>query len=185
MSKYGAAAATGKSQLWAADILARHRQAYSVFAAWQQNMAAQALFDERIVSALGWPMAVHAGTSRRTLFNYPVQATAADMMRLAAIAAHEARVHVCAPVHDAFWVAAPLNELDQTIATMTEIMLRASRATIGLTIPVELATTVRWPQCLGDSRKADAKGQTMWLEVQQLIRTGVLQPKEERQVAHG
>ena len=53
MSKYGAAAATGKSLLWAAETLARHRHAYPVFAQWQQDTVTQALFDERIVSPLG------------------------------------------------------------------------------------------------------------------------------------
>src|SRR5262249_11341198 len=102
ISKYGVAAQTGKSLLWAADLLAQHRHAYSVFAQWQQNVATQAVFDGRIVSPLGWPMAVHAGTSRRTLFNYLMQAGGADMMCLAAIAAHEAGIRNCAPVHDAF-----------------------------------------------------------------------------------
>jgi len=29
---------------------------------------------------------------------------------------------------------------------------------------------VLWPHCLGDVRKDDAKGQKMWLEVNELIR---------------
>jgi hypothetical protein len=75
MSKYGAAAATGKSLMWAADMLAAHRHAYPVFNQWQQDTVTQAVFDERIVSPLGWPMAVHAGTSKRTLMNYMQQAS--------------------------------------------------------------------------------------------------------------
>ena len=70
MSKYGAAAASGKSLLWAADVLASHRHAYPVLTKWQHDTVAQAQFDQRIVSPLGWPMAVHAGTSRRALLNY-------------------------------------------------------------------------------------------------------------------
>jgi DNA polymerase-1 len=34
------------------------------------------------------------------------------MMRLAAIAATEVGIEVCAPVHDAFLIAAPLERLD-------------------------------------------------------------------------
>jgi DNA polymerase family A len=87
MSKYGAAAQSGKSLVWAATTLAAHRHAYPVFAQWQQNMTAQALFAERITSVFGWPMAVHAETKRRTLLNYPCQANGGECMRLAAIAA--------------------------------------------------------------------------------------------------
>jgi DNA polymerase I len=170
MSKYGATAATGKPLLWAADVLASHRHAYPVFTQWQHDVATQALFEERIVSPLGWPMAVHAGTKKRTLLNYPEQAGGADCMRLAAIAAHEAGIHVLAPAHDAFWIAAPLNELDDAIAVMTQLMVRAGKVvTNGLDIPVEVSAVVRWPHCLGDVRKPDAKGQAMWNEIKGLL----------------
>jgi DNA polymerase I-like protein with 3'-5' exonuclease and polymerase domains len=186
ISKYGVAAQTGRSLLWSADVLARHRHAYAVFTQWQQDVATQAVFDERIVSPLGWPMAVHAGTNRRTLFNYLMQAGGADMMRLAAIAAHEAGIRICAPVHDAFWITAPLDELDDAIATMTKIMLRAGRAIAGLEIPVEVTAVVRWPQCLGDVRKPDAKGQALWIEIKDLIRSGALhRAGASRSAAHG
>jgi len=186
ISKYGVAAQTGRSLLWSADVLARHRHAYSVFTQWQQDVATQAVFDERIVSPLGWPMAVHAGTNRRTLFNYLMQAGGADMMRLAAIGAHEAGIRICAPVHDAFWITAPLGELDDAIATMTKIMLRAGRAIAGLEIPVEVTAVVRWPQCLGDVRKPDAKGQALWIEIKDLIYSGALhRAGASRSAAHG
>jgi hypothetical protein len=186
ISKYGVAAQTGKSLQWSADVLARHHHTYPVRVQWQQDVVAQAMFDERIVSPLGWPMAVHPGTSRRTLLNYPMQAGGADMMRLAAIAAHEAGIRICAPVHDAFWITAPLAELDDAIATMTAIMAKAGRVVAGIDIPIEIAAVVRWPQCLGDVRKPDAKGQAMWTEVRELIRSGVLHRSEERRSAtHG
>jgi hypothetical protein len=104
-----------------------------------------------------------------------MQSGGADMMRVAAIAAHEAGVCVVAPVHDCFWVTAPIDELDETIATMTVIMLRAGRAIAGIEIPVEVSAVVRWPQCLGDVRAPDAKGQAMWNEIRELVSSGTLQ----------
>jgi DNA polymerase-1 len=53
MSKYGAAAQTGKSLLWAAGLIAQYRHAYPVVIQWQHDMVTQALFDQRIVSPLG------------------------------------------------------------------------------------------------------------------------------------
>jgi len=178
MTKYGAAAQTGKSLLWAAEMLASHRHAYRVFTQWQHDTVAQAQFDGRIVSPLGWPMAVHADTKRRTLLNYPAQASGGDCMRLAAIAAHEAGIHICGVAHDAFWIAAPLAELDDAIATMARLMVRASNVvTGGLDIPVEVSARVHWPRCLGDVRKPDAKGQAMWDEIKGLVYGGLQQAK--------
>ena len=187
LSKWGAAAATGKSLLWSAETLARYRHTYPVLIQWQHDTVTQALFDERIVSPLGWPMAVHAGTGKGTLLNYMQQAGGADCMRLAAIAGYEAGVQICAVVHDSFWITAPLAELDHAIATMSALMVRASKVvTGGLEIPVEVSAEVRWPQCLGDVRAPDAKGQAMSVEVRELIRSGALRPVvDNRDAAHG
>jgi len=175
LSKYGAAAQTGKSLVWASEMLARYRHTYPKFTQWQHDVVTQALFDQRIESVVGWPMAVHAETKRRTVLNFPAQAGGADCMRLAAIAATEAGTKICAVAHDAFWIAAPLPDLDDAIATMTQTMIRASNViTGGLDIPVKVSAVARYPQCLGDVRKPDAKGQAMWNEIKNLIRGGNL-----------
>jgi hypothetical protein len=108
-----------------------------------------------------------------TLLNYPAQAGGSDCMRLAAIAGYEAGIRIIAPAHDAFWIAAPLSELDDAIATMTGIMVRAGRAVAGIEI-LETAAVVRFPQCLGDVRAPDAKGQATWAEINELVRGGTL-----------
>jgi len=140
---------------------------------WIADVVAQAKFDGVIHSAFGWPMAVTSTTKSRTLLNYMAQASGADMMRIAAIAATEAGIQVCAPIHDAFWVLAPLDQLDETIRQMTEIMIKAGEAvTGGLTIGVTVEDPVRLPKCLGDIRRPDDKGQAMWAEVWNLIFSG-------------
>jgi hypothetical protein len=75
---------------------------------------------------------------------------------------------------------APLDDLDTTIARMSEIMTEAGRLVAGIPIRVKVEAVVRWPQCLGDVRKPDAKGQAMWREVRELVRNGGLQ-----KVSHG
>jgi DNA polymerase-1 len=98
------------------------------------------------------------------------QASGADMMKLAAIAADEVGIRICAPVHDAFVIMAPVNELDDAISTMTRIMMKAAAVvTGGLEIPVEKSFEVRWPDCLGDVRKEKAKGQALWTEIRGLV----------------
>jgi hypothetical protein len=177
ITKYGIAAQTGKSLLWSAETLAAYRHAYPTFIQWQHDTATQALFDERIVSPLGWPMAVHANTRRRTLMNYMQQSAGADTMRLGAIAGHEAGVQIIGVAHDAFWITAPLSELDAAVATMSRLMVRAGAEVTGLEIPVEVAAIVCWPKCLGDVRRPTAKGQAMWDEIKGLLNGGLRQAR--------
>jgi DNA polymerase I len=92
-------------------------------------------------------------------------------LRLAAIAAREAGIRVCAPIHDAFVIMAPLRELDDAFNEMAKLMVRASAViTGGLEITVEKSFEVRWPDCLGDVRKPRAKGQALWIEIRNLVR---------------
>ena len=92
-----------------------------------------------------------------------------------------AGIRVVAVAHDAFWITAPLAELDDAIATMTRLMVRASNVvTGGLDIPVEVSARVCWPHCLGDTRAPGVKGQAMWCETRELVRRGRLQ----KQVSH-
>src|SRR5262249_60842768 len=120
---------------------------------------------------------VPADTKTRTLMNFLAQAGGADVMRLVSIVATECGITIAAPVPDAFWILAPLDELDATIARMTEIMVEAGRLVAGIPIRVKVEAVVRWPNCLGDVRAPDAKGQAMWCEVRELIRTGALRKK--------
>jgi DNA polymerase I len=174
MTAYGIAAKTGRSLLWARDISARHRQSYPVFHRWLGDAVAQAKFDGVMITPFGWPMAVIAQTKHTTLLNYLAQASGADCMRIASIAAAEAGIRVCCSVHDSFWILAPLDELDATVAQMADIMRRAGAAVTGsLPIEIEVKATVRWPQNLGDCR--DEKDQRMWVEVRELMNGGLMQ----------
>jgi hypothetical protein len=180
MTPYGIAAKTKKSLDWAREMQARHRYAYPVFHQWRGDVVAQAHFDEVITSPFGWRLIVTADTKTRTLMNFLAQAGGSDVMRLVSIVATECGITIAAPVHDAFWILAPLDELDTTIARMSEIMTEAGRLVAGVPIRVKVEAVVRWPQCLGDVRKPDAKGQAIWCEVRELVRDGGLQ-----KVSHG
>jgi hypothetical protein len=175
MTKHGIARKTGKSLLWARDIAARHRLAYPVFHRWLGDVVAQGQFDGFIQTPFGWPMVVTEETSKRAIMNYPAQAAGSDLLRLTMIAASEAGYPVAAPVHDALWVLTPISKLETSIAGMTEIMIKASQlVTGGLPIGVTVEAIVRWPDCLGDVRKDDDKGQKMWREIKQLVHGGEL-----------
>jgi hypothetical protein len=151
--------------------LAAVRHKYQVYFKWQAGVVTQAIFDWRIVSPLGFPMAVHQDTPLRTLKNYLHQAGGADMLRLAAAAGIAAGVTILAPVHDSLWIMAPSRELDDAIVTMSRLMVRASAVIAGgLEIPVETSAKVVWPHCLGDVRHDGDKGHALWCEIKGLTR---------------
>jgi hypothetical protein len=171
ITEWGVSRQTGKSRRWSREVLAATRHMYRVYFDWQAGTVAQAVFDRRIVSPLGFPMAVHQDTPQRTLKNYMHQAAGTDMMRLAAVAGTAAGVTILNPVHDAFWIMAPIGELDDAIATMARIMVRSSAVvTGGLEVPVEVSAKVCWPHCLGDVRHDEDRGQALWLEIKGLAR---------------
>jgi hypothetical protein len=87
------------------------------------------------------------------------------MLRLACCIGTENGIEVCAPVHDAVLICAPLDRLDRDIARMRDAMREASRVVLD---GFELGTDVeivRYPD-----RYADPRGAVMWDRVMNLIR---------------
>jgi DNA polymerase-1 len=175
MTAYGIKAKTGKTLMWSRDAHRRHRYVYHVFHEFIGDVVTTAKFTHRIATTFNWPMAVTDTTARRALMNYLAQGGAGDMLRIATIAATEAGLHVCCPIHDAVWIMAPLRELDTAIERMREFMRRASMAvTGGYAARTKVEYTVRYPQCLGDVRAPEDRGQALWLQVNELVDSGQL-----------
>jgi hypothetical protein len=100
----------------------------------------------------------------RSLRNFPCQANGAEMLRLAACFATEQSIEVCALVHDAVLICAPLDRLDADIERMRACMAKASRIVLD---GFELRTDVhpvRYPD-----RYRDPRGTVMWERVMRLI----------------
>jgi DNA polymerase I len=122
------------------------------------------MLTNNMTTVFGWRRRVGRDANPRSLMNWPMQAHGAEMLRIAAIAATEAGIEVCAPVHDAFLIAAPLHRLEDDIAAMRGIMSKAGRAvTGGLDIRTD-AEIVRWPD-----RYMDERGKEMWRKVVSLL----------------
>jgi DNA polymerase I-like protein with 3'-5' exonuclease and polymerase domains len=160
MEAQSLAARAGILPCEARELLRLHRDTYRRFWRWSDATVSAALLTGGMVSVFGWRRRIGCEPNARSLMNWPMQAAGAEMMRLAAIAATEAGIEVCAPVHDAFLIAAPLERLDGDVAKMRALMSRAGRAvTGGLDVRTE-AEVVRWPD-----RFMDPRGAAMWRRV--------------------
>jgi hypothetical protein len=103
-----------------------------------------------------------------------MQANGAEMLRLACCLGTERGIEICAPVHDAVLICAPLDRLDEDVARMRAAMAEASRAVLA---GFELGTDVheiRYPD-----RYMDKRGRVMWDRVFNLI----LRTETERRTA--
>jgi DNA polymerase I len=157
---------TGLSEAETREILRWHKTTYKPFWRFIGNTIATASFAGKLSTIYGWPIHIGREIKPRSLMNFPMQANGAEMMRIAAIAATEAGLEVCCPIHDAFLIAAPLELIDEHTAHMREIMEKASRAvTGGLTVRTD-HKIIRAP-----ARYMDGRGAAMWDRVMTLLET--------------
>ena len=110
-----------------------------------------------------WTSPSHPFNSR-SLRNFPMQANGAEMLRLACIYLTESGIRVCAPVHDALMIEAPLDVIDATIVEGQKLMARASADVLGGFELNSDAKIVRYP-----ARFMDERGELMWNKVMGLI----------------
>jgi DNA polymerase I len=110
--------------LIAAAIIERHKQTYPSFWEWRNNMVQVAMLERRIETVFGWPLRISTSPNRRTLYNFPMQANSAEMLRLAACRLCEASLVPSMLIHDGI-----LLEVDnrEQIAHAIEIMRAAGR----------------------------------------------------------
>jgi transcriptional regulator of nitric oxide reductase len=86
-----------------------------------------------------------------------MQANGAEMLRLACIRLIDDGVRICAPVHDAILIEAPLAELDDVVAHTQTVMRAASAAVLDGFMLESDSKIVRAPE-----RYMDERGETMW-----------------------
>jgi DNA polymerase I len=148
----------------ARDLLRAHRESYRRFWVWSDAAVDQAMLLGVIHTVFGWPVHVGEQSNPRSLRNFPMQANGAEMMRIAACLATELGIEVCAPVHDAFLICAPLERLEADITIIRAAMAEASELVLaGFALATE-ACVIRWPD-----RYVDPRGTRMWERVRSLV----------------
>lgn len=141
----------------ARELLNLHRRAYHTFWAWSEDALHQGLLGGRLWTAFGWQLFVDDAPNGRSLCNFPMQANGAEMLRLACIRLIADGVRICAPVHDAILIEAPLADLDDVVDHTQAIMRAASSAVLdGFALESD-AKVVRSLQ-----RFMDKRGVSMW-----------------------
>jgi DNA polymerase I len=164
------AARLGITTFEAHEMLNQHCEQFSQYWAWSNDFVQHALQTGVMRTAFGW----HCRTgitefNERSIRNWPVQATGADILRIACILGTRHGIRLLAPVHDAVLVEGPVERIEADVALMREIMRRASRIVLNAD-PAGMhelrtdCTIIRSPD-----RYIDKRGEAIWQLVQQLL----------------
>ena len=156
----------GQPVLCARGLLRLHRETYKVFWDWSDAALDHAMLHGQLWTVFGWTIQVDDKPNPRSLRNFPMQANGAEMLRLACCLAIEHGVQICAPVHDALLIEAPLASLDKAIADTQDAMAEASEVVLnGFRLNTD-AEVIRYPD-----RYRDKRGVTMWETVWKTVET--------------
>jgi hypothetical protein len=154
----------GQSIAHARRLLDLHRQTYPKFWAWSDAALDHAMLTGALPTVYGWEIHVAGDANPRSIRNHPVQGNGAEMLRLASIFTTEQDIEVCAPVHDALLVMAPIERIDEVVAATQKAMADASKLVLG---GFELRSEVKI--FAHPDRFTDPRGESMWAKVWEII----------------
>jgi hypothetical protein len=174
-TQYGMQAATLASRLGVSDIeahemLLHHRGLLSQYWHWSEDWLHRSLDSGIMRTVLGWQCVVGVSEfSERSIRNWLIQSTCADLFRLAYLWGTRRGLTLVAPVHDAVLLESPEDRIEADVALMREIMRRASRVIFNPTADgtIELRTDfkiIRYPD-----RFTDPRGTELWETVLRLL----------------
>jgi DNA polymerase I-like protein with 3'-5' exonuclease and polymerase domains len=146
--------------LIASAIIERHQRTYPDFWRWREEQVMAAMLERRIESSFGWPLHITASPNKRTLYNFPMQADGAEMLRLAAWRLCEAGIVPVMLVHDGILLEATDRE---EVEHAKEIMRQAGRDVCdGFEIDVDVDQML-----VGGARYADKRpmAKKMWATI--------------------
>jgi DNA polymerase family A len=168
MSSETLAGRLGVSSFEAHEMLNQHRELFAQYWKWSDDWIAHTLQTGVMRTAFGWECRigiVEPTVNARSIRNWPVQATGADILRISCILAARHGIRLLAPVHDAVLIEAPIERIDADVALVQEIMRRASRIVLNSDASGthELRTDakiIRYPD-----RYSDKRGEDIWAYV--------------------
>jgi hypothetical protein len=112
---------------------------------------------------MGWATHVDLSVSRRTLANWMMQASGAEMLRAAVVFLLQEGFTICATAHDSVLLLVPLDGLSERVALTQTIMERVSLTfTEGLRVPTKTQIV------LPGERLLDNETRPMWDRITRL-----------------
>jgi len=149
----------------ASDVLAELRRVFAVYFTWSDNSCTVAAINKSIATPMGWKMRVGRNTKPNKVLNFPMQATGADILHLAAYMMADRGIELLAMVHDAVLVGAPVNRIKADCEIVRECWAEASRIVLD---GFELKSSAEKIVCAPD-RYSDEDGAEFWARVTKML----------------
>jgi DNA polymerase-1 len=151
---------TGIMLFTAYEILARLRARFHVFFEFAEYAVDHAGLDLEISTQFGWTMQCPSGINPRTVRNFPIQASASEILHAAIVLAERRGLHLVAPVHDALMCEAAAEHEEEAAAALDRVMRDAAAVVLrGHELPTD-KQAVRF-----GSHFFDKRGAEMWQTV--------------------
>jgi len=154
----------GTPELRAKQLLDMHKKVYKTFWDWSDNLYNTTVAFNQVATLFGWQLNVQPDLNPRSLRNFPMQANAAEMLRIACILIHEKGINICAPVHDALLIEAPEDQIDGAVELAKACMEEASAILLNGFKLTSDAKIVRSPE-----RFHEDSGQHFWNRVMAIL----------------
>ena len=164
LGAFSLAIRAGISLYEAAEILARLKARFHTFEDYSERVVDHAGILLEVSTPYGWTMQCPPGINPRTVSNFPIQSTGAEILHVVSILAERRGIEVVAPVHDAIMAQAPLDQADDVSVALDRVMRDASAVVLrGYELPTDEQLIKP-----GD-RYFDKRGATMWNTVTKLV----------------
>ena len=150
----------------AKQLLDMHRRIYSKFWDWSDNCYNHTVSANRVSTLYGWNLHVQSDINPRSLRNFPMQANASELLRIACILMVENGITLCAPVHDAVLIQAPEGFIEKHVAIAQACMSLASQKLLSGFALFSDAKVLRYPQRFLEGDSAE-----FWEKVMTILRT--------------
>ena len=169
----------GQPTSQARELLRQHHDTYRRFWCWSDAVVDYAHLHNHLETVFGWTLHLGPKVTSRSLRNFPMQANGAEMLRLACCLATERGVRVCAPVHDAILIEAPLDQLEDAVEDAQQAMADASAIVLDGFILRSDVRRIRDPE-----RYEDERGQHMWHTVWEVLNELQQDQPEHQRTGH-
>lgn len=138
-------------------LLELHKKTYKTFWKWSDSTLDFAKINKYFTTVYGWKIQIKADANPRSVRNFPMQATGAEILRAALIMLDKEGIQVCAPIHDAILIEAPIDIIEEEVKRAQEIMKKTTSVILdGFELNSDVSI-YKFPQ-----RYMDERGSEIW-----------------------
>lgn len=154
-----------RPEAYAKELIHNHKRVFPNYWKWQDETLRQARFKSDITTAYGWTLHLQNYDRKEdnTIKNFLMQATGAEILRVACYLLNEAGIKILAPVHDALLCEFDLETCEAEIKKAELIMQEASKIVLGKPLKTDVEI-IKYPD-----RYADEKGKDTWNRVNNIL----------------